>query len=301
MCSMSLVGNVGFAQSLQLYKGVVVDADSGLIYIANPEGGLDGVELSSGNNRWHSDQADLPLMVQAGDLIAQTDNLEKGAIILRGLNTTTGAVRQMRSVVVPDSVKARVGHDLGERFDMIPVVSELTRPTLQWQYQKKIVKGMPDPAQDNLNESYGEITFNNGQTLIDASARLIPTKPNVGPVSIEGRFLDNIEERQFSSISKQYIIASERNADQTAWLRYQWTIYHNTGRQLGQINHVNSYVPFEVIDDLIIFVTLPSLRYEANNNKIESPLLLQAVSLSSGQTLWSREVKDLTYQGPYPQ
>lgn len=294
------VTGVTLAQSQQLHKGVVIDVESQQVYVSNPQGGLDSIDVNSGNHQWHNADADLPLTLQSNHLIAQSDTENAGAFELLELNTSNGAMSQSRSVTVPTSVKARVADDLNERFGVSVVSDGLSRQSIQWSYEKNVAKGMPDLTPQNPIVSFGEIVFENNSALQDASARDLSERPVSNPISIEGRFLDGVNGRQFTSIGKEHVLVSQRKDDQPFWQKYEWDIHNSVGRHLGQIKHANAYVPFEVINDVLLFVTLPSIRYEGQT-KIESPLLLQAFSLASGQQLWSREVRDLSYKGPYPQ
>src|SRR3954463_16411273 len=57
-----------------LRDGVLVAPDRGLAYVMRPGGGIDAIDLASGNVRWHSDAAAKPLAISGKRLIAQAES-----------------------------------------------------------------------------------------------------------------------------------------------------------------------------------------------------------------------------------
>ena len=147
---------------------------------------------------------------------------------------------------------------------------------------------------------FGEISLNSNSRLADASTRVLSQKPTSANIAIEGNFLNDKKGRQFKSISGNHIMVSNLKSDPSLWEKYQWDIYDLSGELLGSINNASSYISFNVVDDVILFMNLPYTKYK-QNIKHEEPLSLQAYSLNTGQRVWQYEVKDLTYKGPYPQ
>ena len=50
---------------------------------------------------------------------------------------------------------------------------------------------------------------------------------------------------------------------------------------------------------MVIYETPPAAR-QVQRNLTEEPLTIRAVDLSTGREVWSREVRDTTYLGPFP-
>ena len=94
-------------------------------------------------------------------------------------------------------------------------------------------------------------------------------------------------------------MVSKLKEDPSKWNKYAWDIYNKEGVLIGSTNHSSSYSPFFVSDKTIVFVNQPNSRV-INNNWVETPLTLQAVSLESGQLIWDKEIRDLKFKGPYP-
>ena len=61
----------------------------------------------------------------------------------------------------------------------------------------------------------------------------------------------------------------------------------------------NSYRPFEVVGDTVLFVTLPGME-TVDDKLVELPLMIFAYSLSKGSKLWFHEIMDYSFKGPYP-
>ncbi len=70
------------AESFELRPGVVVDAARTVVYLMNPNGGIDAVDAASGRVVWTSMLAAKPLFVDGPLLLAQA---EQGAAATRTL------------------------------------------------------------------------------------------------------------------------------------------------------------------------------------------------------------------------
>ena len=309
------VAHTSFAQqnsSYELWKGVVVDSNNKLIYAINPNGGIDGIDIIAGKKVWHTDHADRPIVVQGSNIIAQRDSTQPGEISLVGINNKTGAMNESHSVLVNKDVVARVGDGLNQHFDIKTKIVNASLSHLEWQFRKEIVRGTaPENNTININNTisktnksskpiFGEISFNNNSRLVDASSRMLSQKLISVNTAIEGKFLSDKKGRQFKSISGYHIMVSNLKSDPSLWKKYHWDIYDLSGELLGSINNASSYISFNVVDDVILFMSLPNTRYIQSIKQVE-PLLLQAYSLNSGKMIWKHDVKDLTYKGPYPQ
>jgi hypothetical protein len=292
----------------ELWKGVIIDPDNKLVYTINPRGGIDGVEITTGKKIWHSDQADRPIIIQGAKIIAQRDSTQPGVISLVSINNKTGAMDDSRTVSVNNNVLARVNDGLNQHFEIVSA----SLNHLEWQFRKESIRGIApenntinlDNTISNANTSnkliLGEISFNNSNRLADATARELTQIPATANITIEGNFLSNKKGRQFKSLSGNHIIVSNLKSDPTLWEKYQWDIYDLAGQKLGSINNPNSYISFNVVEDIILFIKLPNTKY-IQNIQHEELLSLQAYSLITGQRMWQHEIKDLTYKGPYPQ
>jgi hypothetical protein len=109
-----------------------------------------------------------------------------------------------------------------------------------------------------------------------------------------------VPEPQILSADGGHVLASERVADDSVWEKYLWTIYdRSTGEPIGEFRTFRSLAPFFVSDSMVIYETPPAAR-QVQGNLIEEPLKIRAVNLPTGKEVWSREVRDTTYRGPFP-
>jgi hypothetical protein len=312
------VSNTSIAQqssSYELWKGVVVDSTNKLIYTSNPNGGMDGINISVGNKAWHTAKADRPIVVYDSKLIAQHDSKQAGTLSLVSIESASGNISESHSIELPSIVVAQVADSLNNHFNIREKTVSPSSSNLEWQFRKETVRGTaPTAPENNLINSinttsktnkenihiFGEVTFNGNNNLATSSSRVLSQMSTSTNSAIEGKFLVNKAGRQFKSVSGNHVMVSTRKSDPSLREKYQWDIYNLTGQLLGSINNSSSYISFDTVDDVILFMSLPYTKY-IQNTKHEAPLALQAYSLSTGQKLWQHEIRDMTYKGPYPQ
>jgi hypothetical protein len=105
---------------------------------------------------------------------------------------------------------------------------------------------------------------------------------------------------QFISADGRHVQSSERIANDAVWKNHRWTIFDRvTGERLGEIKSHVSVAPFFVADTQVIYETTPSLR-QTQNGLVEEPAKIRAVDLNTGQELWSKQIRDTAFRGPYP-
>jgi hypothetical protein len=127
----------------------------------------------------------------------------------------------------------------------------------------------------------------------------LPQKPISKLIAIAGNFLQQDEGRQFASMSRNHVLVSQINDELSIWEKYKWDIYNKKNQLLGSILHYNSYRPFEVVGDTLLFVTSPAMNAEGDK-VMRYPFMVNAYSLTSGNQKWTHEVKDHKFNGPYP-
>ena len=101
---------------------------------------------------------------------------------------------------------------------------------------------------------------------------------------------------QYESADNRHIMASERIADDNTWAKYRWTVFEKaSNKRVGAFLTHLSFAPFVVKDSTLIYETTPYIRA----GKAE-PAKLRGVSLANGHEVWSVEVRELEYRGPFP-
>ena len=124
-----------------------------------------------------------------------------------------------------------------------------------------------------------------------------------GPQAAElavGERLSQVPGVQFPSADGRHVLTSQRIADDSVWEKYRWTIYdRDTGERVGAFNSHLRLASFFVLGTQAIYETGPFVR-RTESGLVDEPLKIRAVDLRTGQELWSREVRDTAYRGPYP-
>ena len=288
--------------SHQLYKGVIIDVNDDIAYVINPNGGIDSISIQTGLQLWHFDNADYPLLVKDSQLIAHVDNSEAGKISLVALDANTGEVTQIRQITIPDHIYAKVSHGINQQFDINIDPDNPFSGKIQWQFKAKTAQGMlPEPElrlEEKLN--YGEISLSDiDSSLSTAKTKLLQQKPIKKIAAIEGKFIGNVDGRQFKSISEEHILVSKLKSDTSVWNKYYWEILDLDGNLLGALDNNVSYNAFLISGDILIYVSSPYARYKQSGT-IKGPLSIHAFSLTSGNHLWNKEIRDLKFQGQVP-
>lgn len=98
------------AEPFELSDGVIVDPDRSAVYLMRPEGGLEAVQIASGESIWHSARISRPILLSGSLLVGQAEN-PGGAGTLRivGLDVDDKAALRFESGIdLPAGVSARI-------------------------------------------------------------------------------------------------------------------------------------------------------------------------------------------------
>jgi hypothetical protein len=91
-------------------------------------------------------------------------------------------------------------------------------------------------------------------------------------------------------------MASERIADNDTWNKYRWTVYEkDSNRRLGEFRTHLAFAPFAVKGSILIYETTPFVKAGT-----EEPAKLRGIDLTTGKEVWSVEVRENTFRGPFP-
>ncbi len=290
----------GQAQTLQ--RGVVIDIDNAQAIIMLPEGGIDALSLSDGSRRWHSKQADMPVALNGGSLLALAGPAKRGLIHYAFIDPANGAERGSHFASLPTPARALVDDRLGEQF-AIKADDDL----LFWDYRHEAVTGAllasdqgPTPDGEASVETSKESSAIalSGTLRMDASqSKLIAESgaPDAGkalPVEI-GQPQAGMP-RRFRSADAAHVLVSSEAADGG----YRWRIEDAKGQPIGEFDLGWSYLPFIVVDQAVLLVRPLGLRF-ADQPQIDFPTLV-AFDLKSGLPRWQREIRDTAFRGPFP-
>lgn len=305
----------GIAAATTLHDGVVVDFAKGAAYLASPEGGIDAVQLSTGNVIWKTRDAAKPLLVKDGALLAQGRPGANGELALVTLDTRQGAAKS-RAEVALEGVRANLTDGPSQTFRAEAFVAADKSVVVTWVAEEPTFRGMVPAPEDGLAPaksaavSAGKGRSSRGAVRVDmAQGRAVPMAFEKAQ-SLEGPALALRAEgirvrglgtttRELTSLDGQHVLKSERNPEGGLWTPYRWTVTDKSGRVIGTANAPVSLTPFLVSGTRILYMAMPSVRKEGDKI-VDQPLRLVSMDLLSGTDVWDSEVVDSNYRGPFP-
>lgn len=288
-----------------LYDGVVVDSASGAAYVMSPRGGVDALELATGNVIWNSRDAAKPLLIKDGKLLAQARPGKDGELVVVALDAKAGKPAGRVDIEIPGFVRANVLDGPSRKFRAQAFEAADGAVVVTWTAEEgRALQGLVEPEEDGTPvqdaAAAAKTPTLSGAVKIDVAAgRAVPVS-GAEPRSLTAQVAgDAIDARQIRSIDGRHILRSERNPEGGLWNRYRWTITDAAGVKLGSVEAPVSMAAFVVSGNQLFYVAQPSVRRE-ENKLVEQPLRLRALDLRTGAELWASAVVDSTYRGPFP-
>ncbi|MEQ1570422.1 MAG: hypothetical protein ABMA64_32615, partial [Myxococcota bacterium] len=98
----------------------VVDLASDTVFVASPAGGIDAIAVGSGERRWHTDEADLPLASSPAELVAWDAGDPRVVRIVRIDPVTGGVTSRCADRAVPEGRALTLHEPLGGRSWITP-------------------------------------------------------------------------------------------------------------------------------------------------------------------------------------
>lgn len=291
-----------------LRPGIVIDPSTNIVYVMTPEG-IAAVDATSGAKRWTTREAAKPLGLARNLLISQIEpKTETRVLNLAVLDTKeSGAVTARGVDVLPETVKVAIGQTVEGKFEsQASLVANDALVT--WRFESLPLRGIQvapvrEPTTDPVSALGAKAQSTEGALRLNLDTGAV-SKVNVGSIPQEARewLLTSQEKisgapaRQYASVDRRHIMASERIADDKAWAKYRWTVFESlTKKRIGQFRTHLSFVPFVVRNSILIYETTPYLRAGQ-----AEPAKLRGVDLATGKEVWSVEVRELVYRGPVP-
>lgn len=298
-----VAGTAHAADTLQ--RGVLLERDRGAVLLMRATGGIEAVDIHSGETHWSNADADLPVMVEGDRLLALHGPAKRGLLPVSVIALADGATLAQRFGPLPSPARALVDDRLGEQFR---VAAGDGGNAFGWRYRSEQIKGALQleqaPLLDAPNgekqsaeqleivELAGTVTVDWQTAALTAVARASPNARQTEPVELGVR-ADGA--RRFKSGSGMHELASQRLDDG----RYRWQIGKRDGALLGEIVSDYSYLAFEVHQHVLLFVT-PLRVDRVDSDIVVSMPTLAAYDLRDGRRLWAREIRDTEFRGPYP-
>ena len=128
----------------EFHDGVIVDAAKAVAHIMNPEGGIDTIDLTSGQRLWSTNDAAKPLLLRGRRLFAQakpgTPSNRLRIVILDVQRA--GKVILEATARLPGNVQVMVVDGLGKSFRTSARLHD-DKVIVVWQYSEQEVEGPP--------------------------------------------------------------------------------------------------------------------------------------------------------------
>ncbi len=306
MCLLGLFGVSYANDAVELRAGVILDKTSQSVITMLPGGGVAAFDLQTGETRWSSAHADKPLKVQSGQVLSQKEVHQKGLLTLVYQSVTDGAIHKSIDLDLPRKVMANVINGAGPYFEISPTHTH-PENQLHWIFRGKKISGVA-PRKEHffsnkesarrpkylIKSGLIDLDFNNHK----ATNGHISTAHKAKQSRIEQTVLNDVTGRQFLSQDGKHVLVSRR-IDSNKAIQYQWQIHKLSGEMLGLLIADNSYAPFVVEGELLLFMTAAKGSL-VDNKLIKTTPFLTAVDLQTNQVLWENAVRSIKYFGQLP-
>lgn len=294
-----------------LHDGVVVDAAHGTAYVMSPKGGIDAIELASGNVRWKSETGARPLLVKDGALVAQAHPGEIGELAIVTLDAQRGIETGRVSLGRPDGLRARVIDGPSQSFQ-VRAFEAGNSIVVEWSaHDSRRLQGVLDEeaisaGPGSVSASTKSVKSLNGAAVLDfvkgiaapvTSERAQALRDQTRSMRTTGLTAASL--RQLASIDGQHFLRSERTRENGPFPSYRWTITNASGATVGTADAAVSMAPFLVSGSRIFYVVRPTTRVQ-DGKSVQDRLRLRALDLRTGAVLWESPIVDGAYRGPFP-
>jgi hypothetical protein len=292
----------------------------------HPEGGIEAIDLQKGLSLWRSSAAERPLALAGNLLVAQGRPGAQGELRIVALDVLhNGAAGAEADLPMPAGIRADFAETLRHSY-RASATQTAQGVVITWQYEPRPslpnrMRALRNEEEEKEREMEGEeerereeklaestrgVGERSGNALFDlqagrllplAAAKALPVAGNRPGTRILSA--PQAEVRRFASIDGRYVLSSRRvsSLSTTTPNPYRWTISEaESGRELGTVEARHSMSPFTVAGGQVIHIAQPRIRLEGKN-KVEQPLRLRAVDLTTGLEVWSREVRDTRFSG----
>lgn len=315
----------------ELRPGVVVDPAAARLYLMNPQGGIDAVELATGNLLWTSKAAAKPLAAFDDRLAAQANQTPgSGSLPIVLLDTKSGRAESTISLPTPDRVTPSIDEQLRSSSSVAARV-EPDGLLVWWTVTGRSVRPIPGPvsaqtvagaALINL-QSHKVTTVTHDQVDARLRGKLSPAKaprlkPNeslyYAPQLVDGCFVSVQPDvtgggqhpvlKRWNAASGEPLpdvelgpgyIASLPSADRSLYLVVSEASGHVYVWSLYAIASGERVAEVRLpVSGRRFFLWHSILIYEVASSG------LRALNFKTGAEIWKRALRDTGYHGPYP-
>ncbi len=285
--------------SAELRPGVVFDAETSLVVVMQPEGGIEAVQLAQGETLWITEDTDKPLLILRDRMLAQTET-EDGALVLSVVQLGSGELLNRLRVELPDGVLAIIEDRLDRTFSLKAQRFE-DAVLVRWTEVFKPVAAVQRLQRDPVTTQglfRVDLDADQAEPLnLDEYTRIFA---DLTPDLLDNERMLDVPGVQFRSASGNVVMTTEQTADNRTWDKYLWTIWDPiSGEPIGRLNDFQRFSNFAVLGSTLLQDVPPHMRV-IDQKPVSNPLSVRAIDLNDGREIWQRPVRDTTYRGPLP-
>jgi hypothetical protein len=321
------------ALAFELAQGVIVDPTASIVYLMNPEGGIDAVNLSGGAVIATTARGAKPLLLYDDTLLAQAEG--KGSVLsVVGLRTKDLEPVSTVDVPLPSGIQALVSDRLGASF-YASARMEADVILVQWQSMQRTISGVPTREPGRVSIGFARIAPEDGRLIATGEGK--PSAPGNAKEEIPGSitqmpaaaphctssdgaaaiqykgdqvtlrrwnkardplpdvrlFGSDLTFRTFSRDCRDLLASKAENG-------WNWSIYAlASGERVAQIHSSEPSAEFFVWGNRLIYEAPAVEKLVSGQLTMLQPHRLQAIDFT-GKELWATQIRETAYRGPYP-
>jgi hypothetical protein len=296
------------SSSVSIADGIVYSASNQQLFSADGAGDLQAHDAKTGALLWRSSVRALPLYISADALIALAPADARDAPAqLRLINMTDGKVVASTPMEFPTDVFADWRASPAQQFIAYwRTGNTADAGQLIWEYSARPVRGalLEDESSNAVKQARGAFNISvkkDGFQISAASERAVndfkPFRADYAP----SEQTDALPAPQFRGANSLSVMLSRAQNDAIFGTSYEWQLYSREGARLGGLSKIPvSYAP-HLLQQSQLLVQLPPYAFvDARGRGIGHARRLAAFDITNQQELWSFDVYDVQFRGPFP-
>jgi hypothetical protein len=316
------------ALAFGLAQGVIVDGKGSVVYLMNPEGGIDAVDLSGGAVLATTTRGAKPLLLYGDALLAQAEGKD-GVLSLVSLSAKDLKPAFTVDVPLPSGIQAPVSDGLGVSF-YASARMDADVIIVQWRSMQRTISAVPTSEPGRVSTGFARIDPADGRLI--ASGEGEPSTPGTAEREILGGsgaprcasddlvaaiqydgdearlrrwnkageplpdvrlFDEGLTFRHFSGDCRHFLASKEADGG-------HWQVYSvASGQRLTEIQSSLPSTEFFVCGNSLIFDAPAVGKMSSGQFTMVQPRRLQAIDFA-GKELWARPIRETAYRGAYP-
>lgn len=142
VCLLAVSALLADDSTFTLSRGVIVDGGREALYLPDPTGEIEAIDLSAGRLLWSSSDAALPLAVEGSLLVAQAEETRPGRLPIVVFDVAAGGRKVVSAVLpLPDDVRALIADEKDRSF-RVSAQRQGNEILISWTYRQLFIQGV---------------------------------------------------------------------------------------------------------------------------------------------------------------